>query len=258
MSTSAWRFPCDELRGGAWWSHWILNWKCFFKLYSGCCQDHHDRLVSYKMIAFCNLICNSSMSLVHLVPSTSIYCFSHVSCTLRSLHAVHYLSPSNLTRLAYHHYGATPLIFSILTGKLEVIPMLVAAGARMDIPNDRGKTAQHFLQQIDIPVVRTEASAEAVKAVNNDCSENESILSIWATPIIINLGVPPEMEHGKAEVHINAISMNQFFFAELVIVITVIILYLLNHHVTCCIHSMFVSRWGSLAGSWYPTSFRPV
>lgn len=71
---------------------------------------------------------------------------------MKSLHAVHYLSPSKLTDLAYHHYGATPLIFSILTGKFEVIPILVAAGARMDIPNDRGKTAEDFLRKMDVPV----------------------------------------------------------------------------------------------------------
>ena len=67
---------------------------------------------------------------------------------MRTLHLKHYLSPSALTFLAYHHYGATPAIFSALTGKLETLPILVAAGARLDIPNDRGKTARDFLQEI--------------------------------------------------------------------------------------------------------------
>ena len=70
---------------------------------------------------------------------------------MRTLHLKHYLSPSALTFLAYHHYGATPAIFSALTGKLETLPILVAAGARLDIPNDRGKTAMEFLQEISVP-----------------------------------------------------------------------------------------------------------
>ena len=69
---------------------------------------------------------------------------------MRVLHATHYVSPSCLTYLAYHHYGATPLIFSVLTGKFEAIPVLVAAGAQMDIPNDRGQTAADFLQQLNM------------------------------------------------------------------------------------------------------------
>ena len=75
---------------------------------------------------------------------------------LRVLHGIHYLSPSALTNLAYHHYGATPLIFSVLTGKFEMIPILVAAGAQMDIPNDRGKTAADFLQQMNMPLPSNE------------------------------------------------------------------------------------------------------
>jgi len=67
---------------------------------------------------------------------------------MRTLHLKHYPSPSALTFLAYHHYGATPAIFSALTGKLETLPILVAAGARLDIANDRGKTARDFLQEI--------------------------------------------------------------------------------------------------------------
>ncbi len=38
---------------------------------------------------------------------------------VKMLHAAHYVSPSTLTTLAYHHYGATPLIFAILTSKFE-------------------------------------------------------------------------------------------------------------------------------------------
>ena len=72
---------------------------------------------------------------------------------LKKLHAMHHISPSTLTYLAYHHYGATPLIFSILTGKLETIPLLLVAGARLDIRNDRGKSALDFLQEMQVPTV---------------------------------------------------------------------------------------------------------
>ncbi len=51
---------------------------------------------------------------------------------LKKLHAMHHISPSALTYLAYHHHGATALIFSILTGKFETIPPLLVAGARLD------------------------------------------------------------------------------------------------------------------------------
>eukprot|EP00438_Fugacium_kawagutii_P008007 Skav209158 [mRNA] locus=scaffold1137:157519:158037:- [translate_table: standard] len=70
---------------------------------------------------------------------------------VRGLHLTHYVSPSVLTLLAYHHYGATPLTFSILTGKFEIIPILQAAGASWNIPNDRGKTPADFLRQMDVP-----------------------------------------------------------------------------------------------------------
>ena len=75
---------------------------------------------------------------------------------LTVLHGIHCLAPSALTNLAYHHYGATPLIFSVLTGKFEMISLLVAAGAQMDMPNDRGKTAADFLQQMNMPLPSNE------------------------------------------------------------------------------------------------------
>eukprot|EP00438_Fugacium_kawagutii_P031123 Skav201747 [mRNA] locus=scaffold1973:9099:10799:- [translate_table: standard] len=70
---------------------------------------------------------------------------------LKTLHARHYISPSSLTYLAYHHYGATPLMFSILSGKLEATSILLQAGANMHIRNDRGKSAADFLQEMHLP-----------------------------------------------------------------------------------------------------------
>jgi len=88
---------------------------------------------------------------------------------LKIYHAAHYVSPSKLTTLAYHHYGASPLIFSILTGKFECIPILLAAGARLDIPNDRGKTASDFLQQMSL----TESCVQ-IRSATNGANDEDS------------------------------------------------------------------------------------
>ena len=67
------------------------------------------------------------------------------------LQAKHYVRQSSLTKLAYHHDRATPLIFSILAGLFDAIPILLAAGADLNIPNSRGKTAKDFLVEMDVP-----------------------------------------------------------------------------------------------------------
>ncbi|CAE7232324.1 ANKRD17 [Symbiodinium sp. KB8] len=48
----------------------------------------------------------------------------------------HRLSPSRLTSLAYHHAGATPLMFSILSGYFEATSLLLASGARFSAGED--------------------------------------------------------------------------------------------------------------------------
>ncbi|CAE7447877.1 ANKRA2 [Symbiodinium microadriaticum] len=53
----------------------------------------------------------------------------------------HKFSPSRLTLISYHHAGATPLMFSILSGHFSVVPLLLAAGARLDVRNSRKQTA---------------------------------------------------------------------------------------------------------------------
>jgi len=82
---------------------------------------------------------------------------------LKMLHFKHYLSPSVLTSLAYHHYGATPLMFSILAGKFEATATLVAAGANLDVRNARGKTAMDLLKELDLdyPPLTLEADIES-------------------------------------------------------------------------------------------------
>ena len=71
---------------------------------------------------------------------------------LKVLKMQHHLKPSALTCLAYHHHKATPLMFSILTGKYEAAALLVEAGARWDLRNGRGKTASDFLKEMDATI----------------------------------------------------------------------------------------------------------
>ncbi|CAE7838253.1 unnamed protein product [Symbiodinium sp. CCMP2592] len=63
----------------------------------------------------------------------------------------HRISPSRLTLLAYHHSGATPLMFSILSGYFEATSILIAAGARLDFRNSRGQTAADLARGIRAP-----------------------------------------------------------------------------------------------------------
>eukprot|EP00438_Fugacium_kawagutii_P025752 Skav221048 [mRNA] locus=scaffold1448:307985:309760:+ [translate_table: standard] len=70
---------------------------------------------------------------------------------LKAMKVRHHTSPSVLTHLAYHNQGATALMFAILTGKFEAARVLVEAGARLDLKNDRGKTAVDLLDEMHAP-----------------------------------------------------------------------------------------------------------
>ena len=63
----------------------------------------------------------------------------------------HRVSPSRLALLAYHHYDATPLMFSILSGSLDSVSTLLSARARVDIRNYRKKTASDLARQMLAP-----------------------------------------------------------------------------------------------------------
>ncbi|CAE6911903.1 unnamed protein product [Symbiodinium sp. CCMP2592] len=54
---------------------------------------------------------------------------------------------SRLSLLAYHHSRATPLMLSILCGSFGAAYVLLAAGARVDLRNSRGKTAQDLAKE---------------------------------------------------------------------------------------------------------------
>ena len=71
---------------------------------------------------------------------------------LKGLALRHSFSPSALTYLAYHHRGATPLMFSIVTGKFGATSILLEAGALLDIRNSGGKTAEDILRETQAPV----------------------------------------------------------------------------------------------------------
>ncbi|CAE7667124.1 Ankrd17, partial [Symbiodinium sp. CCMP2456] len=63
----------------------------------------------------------------------------------------HRVSPSRLTLLAYHHYDATPLMFSILSGSLDSVSSLLSARARLDIRNYRKQTACELARKMLAP-----------------------------------------------------------------------------------------------------------
>lgn len=72
---------------------------------------------------------------------------------LKAMKVRHHTRPSVLTHLAYHNQGATALMFAILTGKFEAARVLVEAGARLDLKNDRGKTAVDLLDEMHAPYI---------------------------------------------------------------------------------------------------------
>jgi len=93
------------------------------------------------------------------------------------LHAAHYVSPSALTTLAYHHSGATPLILATLAGKFECVPILLAAGASLDIPNSHGKTARDFLREMHVPFSWSQACF-VPNSLPDDGSDSDDTISI--------------------------------------------------------------------------------
>lgn len=63
----------------------------------------------------------------------------------------HRWKESTLSTYAYHHYQATPLMCSVLTGAYEVTALLLAAGARTDLWNYRQKTALDIAYEVSAP-----------------------------------------------------------------------------------------------------------
>eukprot|EP00439_Symbiodinium_sp_Y106_P010354 s8181_g1.t1 len=86
----------------------------------------------------------------------------------------HRVSPSRLTLLAYHHYDATPLMFSILSGSLDYVFSLLSAGARVDIRNYRTKTASELARQMLAPSWLIEACSTESQQISESMSESDT------------------------------------------------------------------------------------
>ena len=56
-----------------------------------------------------------------------------------------------LSTYAYHHYEATPLMCSVITGSFEATAVLLGAGARTDLRNARGCTVVDLARETSAP-----------------------------------------------------------------------------------------------------------
>eukprot|EP00439_Symbiodinium_sp_Y106_P023935 s1807_g2.t3 len=81
----------------------------------------------------------------------SIPLFSSMGLWYALLSWRHWWSPSPLSNYAYHHSGATPLMCSILTSSFQATAVLLAAGAKADIRNYRGKNAEELALEMSAP-----------------------------------------------------------------------------------------------------------
>lgn len=76
---------------------------------------------------------------------------SPISVAFAVLSAMHLWRATPTSMYAYHHSGATPLMCSILCGSFEAAAVLIAAGARVDIRNRRGKTPADLAELLSAP-----------------------------------------------------------------------------------------------------------
>ncbi|OLP84029.1 hypothetical protein AK812_SmicGene35134 [Symbiodinium microadriaticum] len=82
------------------------------------------------------------------VISVPVYREALPSLTVLSRRSAGGLGRSNY---AYHHSGATPLMCSILTSSFQATAVLLAAGAKADIRNYRGKNAEELALEMSAP-----------------------------------------------------------------------------------------------------------
>ena len=59
--------------------------------------------------------------------------------------------PAKVSYYALHHSKATPLMCCIVCGCFDAAAALIAAGARLDLKNHRGKTAADLAQENGAP-----------------------------------------------------------------------------------------------------------
>ena len=103
---------------------------------------------------------------------------------LKLLSLRHTVSPSALTYLAYHHSGATPLMLSIITGKFDCASLLLAAGARVDLKNRRGKTAADIARETRAPISLTRAPADETDSVEFDQCDPVVSCAFWSCRLL--------------------------------------------------------------------------
>ena len=136
---------------------WSLKFCLPFALIAGWPDD---KVISYLIEARADV--NQQLSLTLKEPLWWLFFNGH--------RARHFVSPSLLTRLCYHHKSATPLMLSILAGRPEVVSVLLQAGARLDLKNSRGRTVADFLDDISVP----ECLASALVSCAQDCADSDS------------------------------------------------------------------------------------
>ena len=61
------------------------------------------------------------------------------------------------TMMAYHIYGATPLMNAVLSGQYEGAATLIAAGAQLDLRNDRQRSVADFAEELSVPEFLSQA-----------------------------------------------------------------------------------------------------
>lgn len=82
--------------------------------------------------------------------------------TLRGLK--YRFSADMISRLGYHFFDATPLMISVLTGKLDIVDVLVDAKADLTLRNSRGKTAQDLAIESSLPAFVMDRLKPKIKA----------------------------------------------------------------------------------------------
>ncbi|CAK9029001.1 Putative ankyrin repeat protein RF_0381 [Durusdinium trenchii] len=58
---------------------------------------------------------------------------------------------NTMTTQVYHAEGATPLMFALISSQYEAAASLIANGAKLDLQNARGWTAEDFVRDHDVP-----------------------------------------------------------------------------------------------------------
>jgi len=92
----------------------------------------------------------------------------------------HLWKPSRLSMYAYHQSQATPLMCSILSSSFDAAAVLIEAGARRDLVNSRGKTAQDLAREISAPDY-------IMAAFNGDLTVIESLVRECSRKLVFEL-----------------------------------------------------------------------